>query len=100
MENSDDGISLSYEFDGVVDLPTTLEDGSIEHLGVDDQQTVVIHQRAIFIITAGQGDLTASEAVEIELWEPPADNTSHEPAELIDALVDEFMTFTDASLRT
>ena len=99
MEDSGEGTSRSYEFETAVDLPATLENASIEHLGVDSQRTVVIYQRAIFIVVARQGELTAAEAVDIELWEPPADRTDHEPAELINTLVDEFITFTNISRR-
>ena len=92
-------MSHSYEFESAVDIPTTLDEASIEHLGVDSQRTVVIYQRAIFIIATIQGELTATEAVEIELWEPPADNSTHEPAALINTLVHELMTVTDVSRR-
>jgi hypothetical protein len=33
-----------------------------------------------------------------ELWEPPAEEVGHEPAELLTILVDELLTMTDASL--
>ncbi|SNR71570.1 hypothetical protein [Halorubrum vacuolatum] len=97
MEDSDRGATRAYNCDSTIDFPTALEAGSIEHLGVDSRQMVIIYQRAIFILTATEGDLDTAEAIEIELWEPPLDRSEYEPAAVIESLVDKLMILTGAS---
>jgi len=58
----------------------------------------VIYQSAIFMLTAEGDDITAAEAVDIELWEPPAEDIALDSTELLTVLVEEVLTMTDASL--
>jgi len=85
-------------FDSVVDVLTALEAAAIEHLEVDDQRAIVIYQSAIFMLTAEGDDITAAGAVDIELWEPPAEDIALDSVELLTVLVEEVLTMTDASL--
>ncbi|SNR68331.1 hypothetical protein [Halorubrum vacuolatum] len=98
MEEADRGITRSYDCASVIDIPTALSAGSIEHLGVDSQQEVIIYHRAILILTTTEGDLDAAEAIEIELWEPPLNDSTHDPVAVIETLVAELREVTDTAL--
>jgi len=96
---ADDSAEVSRHcvFDSMVDVLAALEAAAIEHLGVDDRRAIVIYQSAIFMLTATEGEISAVEAVEVEVWEPPANDIALDSTELLGVLVEEMLTMTDAS---
>lgn len=85
--------------DTAVDLPNALEAAAIEYLDVDDHRTIVIYQSAILMVTATEGQVSAARAFDVALWEPPADDSDRDPADLLTAFIDEVVATTDATRR-
>jgi hypothetical protein len=99
MEADDeDDVVRQYELASVIDLREALTAAAIDFLDVDNERTIVIYQSAIIMLTATDGTATAARAFDAELWEPPAEEVGHEPAELLTILAEELLTMTDASL--
>jgi len=96
---TDDSAEVSRHcvFDSVVDVLAALETTAIEYLEVDDQRAIVIYQSAIFMLTATEGEITGAETLDVEVWEPPANEIALDSTELLAALVEEVLTMTDAS---
>jgi len=82
-----------------VDIPKALEATVIEYLDVDDHRTIVIYQSAILMVTATEGHATAAQAVDVALWEPPADGVDRDLVDLLTAFIDELVATTEASRR-
>jgi hypothetical protein len=97
-DDDEDDVVRQYELASVIDLREALTAAAIDFLDVDNERTIVIYQSAIIMLTATDGTATAARAFDAELWEPPAEEVGHEPAELLTTLVDELLTMTDASL--
>jgi hypothetical protein len=85
--------------DKPADLHTALDTAAIEYLDVDDHRTIVIYQSAILMVTSTDGQATAARAFDVALWEPPADDSARDPADLLTAFNDELVATTDASRR-
>ena len=97
-DDDEDDVVRQYELASVIDLREVLTAAAIDFLDVDNERTIVIYQSAIIMLTATDGTATAARAFDAELWEPPAEEVGHEPAELLTILVEELLTMTDASL--
>jgi hypothetical protein len=97
-DGDEDDVVRQYELASAIDLREALAAAAIDFLDVDNERTIVIYQSAIIMLTATDGTATAARAFDAELWEPPAEEVGHEPAELLTTLVDELLTMTDASL--
>jgi hypothetical protein len=97
-DDDEDDVVRQYELASVIDLREALTAAAIDFLDVDNERTIVIYQSAIIMLTATDGTATAARAIDAELWEPPAEEIGHEPAELLTILVEELLTMTDGSL--
>jgi len=82
------------------DLLAGLEAAHIEYLDVDDERTIVIYQSAILMVVATDGDATAAEAFNVELWEPPLRERSREPEGVLQDFIEEFVTTLPTTQRT
>ena len=80
-----------------VNIFTKLEAAEIDHLGVDNYRVIVVYQRAIPMIVVTDGQATAAQAVDIELWNPPADDPDRNPDELLTAFVAELVAAADTT---
>lgn len=85
--------------DARVDLERALAAAGIEYLDVDEHRTIVIYQRAILIVIATEGQTTTARAFDVELWEPPADEATRNPDDLLTAFIDELLATTETSHR-
>lgn len=83
--------------DTAVDIPTTLETAGIEYLDVDDTRTIVIYQSAILMIVATEGQASATQAFDVELWEPPVEGADRDPVDFLTTFIDDVLATTDAS---
>ncbi|WP_135306404.1 hypothetical protein [Haloarcula amylovorans] len=78
-----------------IDVRDTLEGAGIEHLDVDDERIVVIYQQAILMVTATDGQVTAAQELEAELWEAAPRSTAPDPESLLTSFIDELVAATD-----
>jgi hypothetical protein len=85
------------QLDAPVDIPQTLAAAGIEYLDVDDTRTVVIYRSGILMVTATDGHASAARAFDVELWEPPMEDTNRDPADFFTTFIDEVVATTDAS---
>lgn len=81
------------------DLHTAFDEAGIEHLDVDDERTVVIYLSAVLEVIVDEGQLTDATAFTVELWEPPADDTTQDGADLLATFVDELRAVIDTTTR-
>ncbi|MBX0297781.1 hypothetical protein [Haloarcula nitratireducens] len=75
-------------------LRDTLERAGIEHLDVDEERIVVIYQQAILMVTATDGQVTATQELEIELWEAAPHSTASDPESVLTSFTDELAAAT------
>ncbi|MBX0298245.1 hypothetical protein [Haloarcula nitratireducens] len=76
-------------------LRDTLERAGIEYLDVDEERIVVIYQQAILMVTATDGQVTATQELDVELWEAAPGTVEQEPETLLTAFCDELVAATD-----
>lgn len=95
----DDAPVQHCTLDEPVDLERALAAAGIEHLDADEHRTIVIYQRAILIVIVTEGQTTAARAFDVQLWEPPADEATRNPADLLTAFIDELLATTETSHR-
>ncbi|MBV0926352.1 hypothetical protein KTS45_19270 [Halomicroarcula limicola] len=77
-----------------IDIKDTLERVGIEHLDVDEERTVVIYQQAILKVIATDGRITATQELDVELWEA-APGSTPDPDAVLTAFTDELVTATN-----
>ncbi|MFC7157765.1 hypothetical protein ACFQPA_20280 [Halomarina halobia] len=78
-----------------IDLEGALSRAGIEHLEVDEQRTVVIYQTAILMLIVTEGEPTATQRFDVELWKEPADAPDHDPEDLLSTFLDELLAATN-----
>ena len=88
-----------HSLDEPLDLRTVLESAAIEFLDVDEDRTVVIYQQAILMITATEGSATTAQAIDVELWEPPAAGSADDHETILAGFVEELLAVPDRSHR-
>ncbi|MFC4989354.1 hypothetical protein [Saliphagus infecundisoli] len=93
----DDEIVYQRSFEEPLDLRTGLESAGIEFLDIDEDRTVVIHQQAIFIVTVTEGSTTTAQAIDVELWEPPADGRTDDHETILAGFVEELLATANRS---
>ncbi|WP_135305507.1 hypothetical protein [Haloarcula amylovorans] len=76
-------------------LREILERAGIEHLDVDEERTVVIYQQAILKVIATDGQITATQEIDVELWEAAPRSTAPDPDSVLTAFTDELVDATD-----
>ncbi|MFC7157635.1 hypothetical protein ACFQPA_19595 [Halomarina halobia] len=79
-----------------IDLEGVLSRAGIEHLEVDEQRTVVIYQTAILMLIVIEGEATATQRFDVELWKEPADVPDRDPADLFSTFLDDLLTAADS----
>jgi hypothetical protein len=82
-----------------VDLRTALQAAAIEYLDVDEHRTVVIYQQAILMVIATEGQATAAQVFDVELWKEPPNDPDRNPESLFAAFIDELVTATETTHR-
>ncbi|WP_254534037.1 hypothetical protein [Natrinema gelatinilyticum] len=82
-----------------VDLRAALDTAAIEHLGVDDHRTIVIYQQTILMIIVTEGEATAAQAFDVELWKESPDHPNRDSEDLLTAFIDELAATTDTIRR-
>ncbi|MBX0297650.1 hypothetical protein [Haloarcula nitratireducens] len=75
-------------------LRDTLERAGIEHLDVDEERIVVIYQQAILMVTATDGQITATQELDIELWEAAPRSTAPDSDAVLTSFTDELAAAT------
>jgi len=49
------------------------------------------------MVMATEGQASATQAFDVELWEPPVEDTDRDPADLLTTFIDNVLATTDAS---
>ncbi|WP_114578377.1 hypothetical protein [Saliphagus sp. LR7] len=93
----DDENVYHRSLDEPLDLRTALESAGIEFLDIDEDRTVVIYQQAIFIVTVTEGSTPTAQAIDVELWEPPADGRTDDHETILAGFVEELLAAPDQS---
>ncbi|WP_135305634.1 hypothetical protein [Haloarcula amylovorans] len=83
-----------YTLPEPTNLRDTLERAGIEHLDVDDERIVVIYQQAILMVTATDGQVTATQELDVELWEAAPRSTAPDPEAVLTSFTDELAAAT------
>ncbi|WP_114579167.1 hypothetical protein [Saliphagus sp. LR7] len=96
MTGDDEALNHHYSLDEPLNLRAALESAAIEFLDVDEDRTVVIYQQAILMVTATEGSATTAQAIDVELWEPPAGGSADDHETILAGFVEELLAAVDS----
>ncbi|WP_083909355.1 hypothetical protein [Natronococcus amylolyticus] len=102
--SSDSDPSWEYTFGSPIDLPSTFEGLSIQYLDVNETRALVIYQTAILNLEVIEGELSAANRIELEVYEDPREDysadTEKSSSSVVDSLLDQLTSVTNSSLST
>jgi hypothetical protein len=89
--SSDSDPSREHTLESPLNLLSTLEGLSIQHLDVNETRALVIYQTAILNLEVLEGTLSAARRIELEVYEEPREDFSTEPEQKEESIIDSLL---------